>query len=283
MAERGEPGEEKTLLLELRLIADVGIVGVPNAGKSTLLAAVTNAKPKIAEYPFTTLQPNLGVADLDDLTSVILADIPGLIEGAHKGTGLGFAFLRHIERTRVLIHVIDGSSENPIADFSQVNAEMALFSPGIAQKPQIVAINKIDLPDVEERLSTLTEMISERGYESFPISAIAHRGLRELLWSAHERLSQLEPQPVVEDTLPVYRFEEETIPFEISREPDGAWRVSGEEVERAAAMTYWEFDEAIARFQRLLVHLGVEDALREAGITSGETVRISDYELEWLT
>lgn len=283
MAEKGEPGEEKTLLLELRLIADVGIVGVPNAGKSTLLAAVTNAKPKIAEYPFTTLQPNLGVADLDELTSLILADIPGLIEGAHKGTGLGFAFLRHIERTRVLIHVIDGSSENPIADFSQVNAEMALFSASIAQKPQIVAINKIDLPDVEDRLSALTEMISERGYESFPISAMAHRGLRELLWSAHERLSQLEPQPIVEDTLPVYGFEDETIPFEISREPDGAWRVSGEEVERAAAMTYWEFDEAIARFQQLLVHLGVEDALREAGITSGETVRISDYELEWLT
>ena len=178
MAEKGEPTEEKTIRLELRLIADVGIVGIPNAGKSTLLAAVTNAKPKIAEYPFTTLQPNLGVADLDEGISLVLADIPGLIEGAHKGTGLGFAFLRHIERTRVLIHVIDGSSENPIADFSQVNTELALFSPRIADKPQIVAINKIDLPDVQEKLQSLTELISEQGYEAFSISAMAHQGLR---------------------------------------------------------------------------------------------------------
>ena len=155
IAERGEPGEQHRLKLELRLIADVGIIGVPNAGKSTLLAAVTNARPKIASYPFTTITPNLGVASLDIDAQLILADIPGLIEGAHEGIGMGFNFLRHIQRTQVLIHMVDGTSIDPLADFSQVNAELALFDPLLAEKPQIVAVNKMDLPSVSEAWPTL--------------------------------------------------------------------------------------------------------------------------------
>jgi GTP-binding protein len=148
-AERGEPGEERNLRLELRLIADVGIIGVPNAGKSTFLAAVSNARPKIAAYPFTTIEPNLGVVMLDNENSLILADIPGLIEGAHQGIGLGHAFLRHIQRTRVLIHLLDGQAENPLLDYAQINSELALFDPDLANKPQVVALNKNDLPEVQ--------------------------------------------------------------------------------------------------------------------------------------
>ena len=157
VGERGEPGQELDLRLELKLIADVGIIGVPNAGKSTLLAAVTNAKPKIASYPFTTLEPNLGVARIDDETDLILADIPGLIEGAHQGIGLGHEFLRHIQRTRVLIHLLDGSAEDPLLDFAQINSELALFDPALGDKPQIVAFNKMDLPDVRARWSEFAE------------------------------------------------------------------------------------------------------------------------------
>lgn len=283
IAEKGEPGEERWVDLELRLIADVGIIGVPNAGKSTLLAAVTNAKPKIAEYPFTTLQPNLGVAELDVDAVLVLADIPGLIEGAHSGAGLGTNFLRHIQRTKVLIHLIDGSSESPTADFSQVNAEMALFDENLGLKPQIVAINKIDLPDVSKRLPGLRRQFEAIDQETHTISALAREGLRELLFSAFALLQEAPEEPIMEEELPVYRLDERlVVPFEIGREADGGWRVSGKAVERAAAMTYWEYDESVARFQRILEHLGVEAALLDAGIQSGDTVRIGEYEFEWI-
>jgi GTP-binding protein len=154
-AEKGEPAEEKRLRLELKLIADIGLIGVPNAGKSTLLSVLTNAKPKIAPYPFTTLEPNLGVAEIDTNTTVVLADIPGLIEGAAQGAGLGHDFLRHVQRTRVLIHLLDGLSEDPLADYSQINSELALFDPNLAKKPQVVALNKIDQPEVQERLAEI--------------------------------------------------------------------------------------------------------------------------------
>ncbi len=161
--EKGEPGEILNLKLELKLIADVGIIGVPNAGKSSLLAAVTNAKPKIGDYPFTTLEPNLGVAELDNETSLVLADIPGLIEGAHQGAGLGDSFLRHIQRTRVLIHLLDGLSVDPLADFTQINSEMALFDPNLARKPQLVVVNKIDLPEVQDRWKLVSKELKEKG------------------------------------------------------------------------------------------------------------------------
>lgn len=281
MAEKGELGEEKWIELELRLVADVGIVGLPNAGKSTLLAAVTNAKPKVAAYPFTTLTPNLGVVELDIDITMVLADIPGLIEGAHEGVGLGHDFLRHIQRTRVLIHLIDGSTPDPLADFSQINTELALFDQRLALKPQVVVINKIDLPDVRERLPELRQAFNKRGFEIFEISALARQGLRELLWRVHQLLEDTEETKPEQEELPVYRPEPELEEFLIELEPDGAWRIKGKAIERAADMTYWEYDEAVRRFQGLLEHLGVEEALRTAGVEPGDTVRIGEYELEW--
>ncbi len=281
MAEKGAPGEDRWLLLELRLIADIGIIGVPNAGKSTLLSVVTNAKPKIADYPFTTLAPNLGVARLDDV-DLVLADIPGLIEGAHSGAGLGFDFLRHIQRTRVLIHLIDGFSADPIADYSQINAELALFDENLSGKPQVVAVSKMDLTDVEARWPELEKEFRKLGCrEVRAISSINKRGLRELLGSARRALEEVEEQPEVDEELPVYRAEPDSAEFEITQLNDGEWRVKGSAIERAAAITYWEYDEAVRRFQHLLERLGIEAALREAGAEDGDTIHIGEYELEW--
>ncbi|TFH35721.1 MAG: DUF1967 domain-containing protein, partial [Anaerolineales bacterium] len=275
-------GEERAIQLELRLIADVGIIGLPNAGKSTLLAAVTNAQPKIADYPFTTLQPNLGVASLEDGVELILADIPGLIEGAHLGAGLGSTFLRHIQRTRVLIHLLDGTSEDPRADFSQINSELSLFDPHLGEKAQIIAISKLDLPEARERIESIVESFEKDGHKIHRISALARQGLRELLYEVSRQLERAEEIPE-ETELPVYRLEADPREFAIQREDDGGWRVSGNAVERAASMTYWEYDESIRRFQRILEQLGVEAALKDAGIKTGEPVRIGDYELEWVT
>lgn len=281
LAEKGEPGEERTLQLELRLLADVGIIGVPNAGKSTLLAAVTNAQPKIGAYPFTTLHPNLGVTRLDDDVELILADIPGLIEGAHEGAGLGSTFLRHIQRTRVLIHLLDGMAEDPFADFSQINSELSLFDPRLGEKAQVIAINKIDLPQVRERLDQLVERFKKAGHEVFLISALARQGVRELLYEANRQLSMVVEEEVPVE-YPVYRLDTDPSEFQVTREDDGSWRISGIAVERAAEMTYWEYDEAVRRFQRILEHLGVEDALKRAGIKNGDTVKVGEYELEWV-
>ena len=282
IGERGAPGEELTVELELKLIADVGIVGVPNAGKSTFLASVTAAKPKIAPYPFTTLQPNLGVAKLDEAgeQTLVLADIPGLIEGAHRGVGLGFDFLRHVQRTRVLIHLLDGLSADPLADFSQINTELALFDERLAEKPQLVALNKLDLPDVQARWPALQAELERRGYSVLAISAVAQTGVRELLFRAAQALAAAPAAPVFED-LPVYRPAFDADEFTITREPDGAFRVSGKKIERAARMTYWEYDQAVLRFQRILEALGVRRGLEAAGVQPGDTVRIGEFELEW--
>jgi GTP-binding protein len=282
MAEKGEPGEERWLLLELRLLADVGIVGLPNAGKSTFLAAVSNAKPKIADYPFTTLRPNLGVTDLEEGISLVLADIPGLIEGAHEGAGLGIGFLRHIQRTRVLIHLLDGTSHDPVADFSQVNAELAAFDEGLEREPQVIALNKIDLPEVQARLSEIQAKFDELGWSIIPISALAKQNLREVLYAALRAQREAPAEtPAESEELPVYRPEPDPRQFTIASESEGIWRVRGEAVERAAARTYWEYDEAVRRFQHLMARLGVEQALREAGAKEGDTVRIGEAELEW--
>ena len=279
MGEKGEPGADRHLRLELKLIADVGIVGLPNVGKSSLLAAATNANPKIANYPFTTLEPNLGVAELDMDTTLVMADIPGLIEGAHLGVGLGFTFLRHIQRTRVLIHVIDGLSDDPLSDFSQINSELALFDPRLADKPQLIAVNKIDQPEVQERWPKIKRMIEKRGYEAMAISALARTNVKELLWKAAEML-QKAPEAAVEEDMPVYRPNEDTRTFTIERTSEG-WVVHSPVLERAAAMTYWEFEGPVHRFQKLMHTIGLENALREAGIQDGEMVFIGDYELEW--
>ena len=279
IGEKGEPGEERNLRLELKLIADIGLVGVPNAGKSTFLSAVTNAKPKIAPYPFTTITPNLGVANLDEERTLVLADIPGLIEGAHQGIGLGHDFLRHVQRTRVLIHLLDGMGEDPVLDFAQINTELALFDPTLEEKPQLVVFNKMDLPDVQARWSKVKGELEKRGYEPLAISAVAGTGVREVLYRAAELLAQAPPPPEPEE-IPVYRVESDPREFRIERIPEG-WRVIGEAIERAAAMTYWEFDQSIRRFQRILQTLGIEAALRDAGVQPGDSVFIGEFELEW--
>ncbi|MDK1028680.1 MAG: GTPase ObgE [Anaerolineae bacterium] len=280
-AEKGEPGQDKQLKLELKLIADIGLIGVPNAGKSTLLSVLTNAKPKVAAYPFTTLEPNLGVAAIDEDNSVVLGDIPGLIEGAHLGAGLGFEFLRHIQRTRVLIHILDGLSEDPLADFSQINSELSLFDSHLGEKPQIVALNKIDQPEVQERLEAIKKEMKKHGVRLLSISALARTNVRELLLQAVAALANAPALEEIAPAVPVYRSEEDPREFSISREDDASWRVSGKAIERAAAMTYWEHHGSVRRFQKLMQRLGVDDVLREAGISEGQVVKISEYELEW--
>ncbi len=280
-AERGEPHEEKALRLELKLIADIGIIGLPNAGKSTLLSVLTNAKPKIGAYPFTTLEPNLGVASIDDDTTVVMADIPGLIEGAAEGAGLGHDFLRHIQRTRVLIHMIDGQSEDPLADFSQINTELSLFDTKLAKKPQIVVLNKIDQPDVLERLAEITASFKEKKIDLITASAMARTNTRDILISAYKQLQELPAEVLEVEALPVYKPDVDPNQFEVIHEESGDWRITGVAIERAAKMTYWEHDGSIRRFQKLMGHLGVDKALRNAGIQEGETVFIGDFELEW--
>ncbi len=280
-AEKGEPGEEKTLRLELKLIADIGIVGMPNAGKSTLLLALTNAKPKIAPYPFTTLEPNLGVAEVDEETTIVLADIPGLIEGASHGAGLGHDFLRHVQRTRVLIHLLDGLSPDPLADYSQINSELALFDPALGKKPQIVAVNKLDQPEVQEKLAGLKSKFKKRKVDLLAISALARTDVRKLLLAAASRLAETPALESADLPMPVYRPPEDLRAFTVERESADEWRVKGTAIERSAAMTYWEHDGSVRRFQKLMEALGVEEALRKAGIKEGDTVHIGDYELEW--
>jgi GTP-binding protein len=280
-AEKGEPAEEKRIKLELKLIADIGLIGVPNAGKSTLLSVLTNARPKIAPYPFTTLEPNLGVANIDDDTTVVLADIPGLIEGASHGAGLGHDFLRHIQRTRVLIHLLDGLSEDPVADYSQIKSELSLFDPNLAKKPQIVALNKIDQPEVQEKLAEIQTKFKEHKVELMTISALAHTHTRDLLVKAYQALQEAPPLEEIEAPLPVYKPKEDPREFVVTREGENEWRVAGTAIERAASMTYWQHDGSVRRFQKIMETLGVEEALRQAGIQEGDTVSIGDFELEW--
>ena len=280
-AEKGEPAEERHIKLELKLIADIGLIGVPNAGKSTLLSVLTNAKPKIASYPFTTLEPNLGVANIDDDTTVVLADIPGLIEGAAQGAGLGHDFLRHIQRTRVLIHILDGLSDDPVADYSQINSELALFDPNLAKKPQLVALNKIDQPEVQERLGDIQKKFKKLKVELMTISALARTNTRDLLIKAHQKLAETPPLEEAELPLPVYKPKEDPREFAIAREGANEWRISGIAIERSAAMTYWQHDGSVRRFQKIIETLGVDKALREAGVQEGDTVAIGDFELEW--
>lgn len=281
IGEKGEPFEERFLRFELKLIADIGIIGVPNAGKSTFLSVVTNANPKIAPYPFTTLEPNLGVARIDLETDIVLADIPGLIEGASQGVGLGHDFLRHVQRTRVLIHMLDGLSEDILGDFGQINAELSVFDPHLADKPQVVALNKIDQPGVEEKIPELKKALKKKGYDLLTVSAMARTNTRDLLMKAVQLLAEA---PALEDTetpIPVYKPKEELQDFEVSRLDGDQWRVSGAAIERTAKMTYFDQPGSLRRFQKLMEALGIEDALRKAGVSNGDTVMIGEFELEW--
>jgi GTP-binding protein len=278
IAEKGEPGQVRSLKLELKLIADVGIIGVPNAGKSTLLAAVSAARPKIADYPFTTLTPNLGVATVDG-ESLVLADIPGLIDGAHAGAGLGTAFLRHIERTRVCIHLLDGASADPLRDFATINNELELFSPKLAAKPQVVALNKMDLPQAAELWPAVQSAMRERHLPAYAISAATGQGTTELLRAVRQVLQVTPKESMAAAEVEVFRPNDEEA-FEIVKD-GGSFRVRGKRIERVAAMTDWANDEAVARFQRIIKAMGIQAALQEAGVQPGDTVLIGDDELEW--
>jgi GTP-binding protein len=284
-AQKGEPGEERWLRLELRLIADIGLVGLPNAGKSTLLAAVTAAQPKIADYPFTTLEPNLGVMDLgdDDERRPTIADVPGLIEGASSGAGLGHAFLRHVERTRVLVHVVDGSSRDPEWDHGVIRDELRAHDPALLDKPMLVAFNKLDLPAAQEAWPTFAKARRAEGLEAVAIAAATGEGLDSfrarlagLLPSAAELEAPPEPAGVV-----VHRIDSMLDGFVVERDRDGAFRVRGKRIERIAAQTDFDVDESAERFQRDLEKLGIDAELRRAGVAPGDLVRIGGSELEW--
>ncbi len=284
-AQKGEPGQERWLRLDLRLIADVGLVGLPNAGKSTLLAALTAAEPKIADYPFTTLEPNLGVLDLgpDDPRRVTIADVPGLIEGASEGAGLGHAFLRHVERTRVLVHIVDGGGRDPEWDYDVIRTELAAHDPALLEKPILVAFNKLDLPAAS---ASWRAFRAARGRDGLPVVGIAAaRGdgiddlrteLATILPSAEAMAEPPEPAGVV-----VHRPDAGGEAFSIVRDDDGVIRVRGRRIERIAAQTNFEVEELAERFQRDLVRLGVDAELRRAGVSSGDSVRFGVVELEW--
>lgn len=281
LAERGEPGAELWLELELKLVADVGIIGVPNAGKSTLLSVVSAAKPKIADYPFTTVVPNLGVAEVNH-RQIVLADIPGLMEGAHQGTGLGHDFLRHIERTRVLIHLLNGDSPDPLGDFEAINQELTLFNPTLADKPQIVVLNKMDLPHAQEMWPTVEEAMQRKGLPAMHISAAARQNIERLLYRVQEMLDELPlVEHDVEEALPEITPAEDERAFTIRRLANDLWRVEGVAIERAALMTNWDYYEAAMRFQRILDAMGISKALQKAGVEDGHTIQIANTELVW--
>jgi len=291
IGELGEPGEKRHIRLELKLIADIGLVGLPNAGKSTLLAALTGAHPKIAAYPFTTLVPNLGVAELDGGRTVIIADVPGLIEGASQGAGLGLDFLRHLERTRVLVHVVDAAqgAEAALLALDQVGHELRAFSETLAGKPTLVALNKVDLP---EGAAAAVELARGPLQDAWRIAAAVGEGTREVLDAAAARVWEeraAEAARVVAaapsaEPQRVYRQRRAGAgglgEFAVAREDD-AYRVSGAALERAVAMTDLDSEEAVSRLQRRLRQAGVDDALRRAGCGAGDTVRIGTVEFEW--
>jgi GTP-binding protein len=280
-AEKGEPGEERWLDLELKTIADVGLVGYPNAGKSSLLAAISAARPKIGAYPFTTLAPNLGVASAGEM-HLVVADIPGLIEGAHRGVGLGHRFLRHIERAKVLLHVLDASAEAPLGDYERVREELGLYNRALLDKPHLVAANKMDLPDAQAHWGALRQAFQRKRVTVYPVSAVTGDGVGPLLAEIGRVLASLPPEEAAPPpSVKVYRLEPEEAAWTIGRDEDGAFRVSGKKVERSVAMTDLENPEGIDRLQRTLGRMGVFRALEAAGVQDGDTVRIGQMELEW--
>ncbi|MBO4580465.1 MAG: GTPase ObgE [Clostridiales bacterium] len=282
-AQAGRPGEEMNLAIELKLIADVGLVGYPNAGKSTLLSVMTRAKPKIADYPFTTLEPVLGVvADYD--TSYVIADIPGIIENAHEGAGLGHDFLRHIERTRLLVHVVDVScadGRDPIDDFNSINNELKAFNEELASRPQIVVANKIDSADPEV-VDMFVEYVEGQGYEVFKISAAGNIGIKELTAKVTEEVSKLPPTVIhdkPDEGTKVYKFEEKKR-FEIVRD-NNVYEVTGDWIRTVLESTNFDSTDSMAYFQRSLINFGVIDELKAKGIKEGDTVRIGDLEFDY--
>ncbi len=285
-AKSGMPGEEHEVTLELKLIADVGLLGFPNVGKSTFLSIISDARPKIANYHFTTLQPNLGVVDMGEGSGFVVADIPGIIEGAHEGVGLGHKFLRHVERTRVLLHIVDVSGiegRDPLADFDAINNELKLYSPKLAEKPQIVLANKMDIPSFEENYEKFKETLEERGYQVFPISAATRQGMKEVLNLTWETLSKL-PKDAAEEEYEMFDPElqrtDETITVTVAE--DGAYEVEGLRVRKIVGSTNFDDYESLQYFQRSLIKFGVIAQLEDAGIEEGDTVRMYGVEFDFV-
>lgn len=281
-AEKGEPGESRWLKLELKLIADVGLVGYPSVGKSSIIAQVSAARPEIAAYHFTTLTPVLGVVRLDAETSFVLADIPGLIEGAHEGVGLGHDFLRHVERTKVLLHVVDCAAvdgRDPIDDFDKINFELAEYSERLAGRKQLVVANKMDLPEAKENFERLKKYVEAKGYDIVQVSAATGEGLKDLMYRAFELIKQYVPE---EDEEQLERFDEiDPDSFDIAVGNDTDWEVRGKNIERLVAMTNFDNREALYRFQLIWKRLEIDKALKERGCEEGQTVRIRDMVFEY--
>jgi GTP-binding protein len=284
-AENGDPAEERVLSLELRLLADVGLVGFPNVGKSTLISRISAAKPKIADYPFTTLVPNLGVVRVDESRSFVVADMPGLIEGAHQGAGLGIQFLRHIERTRLLVHLVDVSGatgRDPVRDFEVINEELASFDPALGELPQVAALTKADVPGAAEIAESAAPAIRDLGREVHVISAVTGQGVQELVYAISERLDKLGPRsrPPDEGTV-VFKAEMEGEPWEVRRKAEHEFVVEGKRVETLVARASVENEYSLRRLHKQLDRLGVIKELREQGASEGDTVKIRGIEFEF--
>lgn len=296
IAENGEPGQERNLELELKVLADVGLVGFPSVGKSTILSIVSKARPKIGAYHFTTLVPNLGMVQAEDGRSFVMADLPGLIEGASQGVGLGTQFLRHIERTRVILHVIDMSGSegrDPFDDYLAINKELETYNLRLMERPQLIVANKMDMPESEENLKSFKEKLAALKEDEFaddiqvfPISAISHKGMNNLLSATADVLDVTSEFPLYEledeDETVMYKHTPEEKGFEITRDPDAAWVLSGEKLEKTFKMTNFEHDESIMRFARQLRAMGVDEEMRARGAKDGDIVRIMKYEFEFV-
>jgi len=278
------------LRLELRLIADVGLVGLPNAGKSTLLASTSKARPKIGDYPFTTLEPNLGVVQIGgrDGQTFVMADVPGLIEGAAEGIGLGHEFLRHVTRTKAIIHVLDASGglegRDPLEDFNTINKELEDYAHGLIEKPMLVALNKVDIPEAAKNAPRIRKDLEARGYRVFDISAATQTGVPELMMATAEilREAELAPAPQKPQSRKIYTLEgvDERL-WTVTRTGDSAFHVTGIGIERTTRMTNFDLEDAANRFQRVLTNSGISDELERQGIRSGDTVTIAGYDLIW--
>lgn len=283
-AENGEPGEYKKVKVELKLLADVGLVGMPSVGKSTLISQISASKPKIAAYHFTTLTPNLGVVRVSENKSFVVADLPGLIEGASLGEGLGDRFLKHIERTRIIAHVIDMSGfegRNPYDDYRMINQELEQFNSHLLDKPQIIIANKMDMDGAEENLKVFQTKVKD--IPIYPISAMKKEGLQPVIHALSDKLDTIQKEPLYEEqqfeSHILYQFKNE-LPFTVTKE-DNVWVIRGKDVEKLLRMTRFTTDEAAARFANKLRKMGIDDKLREMGALDGDTVRILDFEFEY--
>lgn len=281
VSELGEPGEEKELKLELKLLADVGLVGMPSVGKSTILSKISAASPKIADYHFTTLTPNLGVVKISNNESFVVADLPGLIEGASKGEGLGDRFLKHIERTKIIAHVIDMSAiegRDPYDDFLKINEELKNYSPLLSKKPQIIIANKIDIEQSNKKLNEFKKKVDLLVYE---VSAIKNRGLNKVLLKLSDMLKNIEEEDnkETEDSYVLYKYESKE-PFTIEK-INNNWLIKGAEVERLLKMTKFSSEESVIKFAKKIRKMGIDDKLQEIGAKYGETIKILDYEFEF--